>query len=106
LVPFGNKDYSFDAHQTVGARAPREDTVTTDKEDDEVNADHHVGEDRPPVGHNAVVHHSVPVLSSEDLQKKRDRADTQGERSVIDTLLHNGGFRAFTAGWLCVIIFM
>lgn len=45
----------------------KKDTVTTDKEDDKVNAHNHVGEDRPSVRHNAVVHHSVPVLSGEDL---------------------------------------
>ena len=45
----------------------RKDTVTADEEDDKVNAHHHVGEDGPSVRHDAVVHHSVPVLPGEDL---------------------------------------
>ena len=44
------------------------DTVTADEENDEVNADHHVGEDGSSVRHDAVVHHSVPVLSGQDLK--------------------------------------
>lgn len=55
--------------RTVSAKTLEKDTVTTDKEDDKVNAHHHVGEDRPSVCHNAVVHHSVPVLSGENLQR-------------------------------------
>lgn len=43
------------------------DTVTADKKDDKVNAHHHVGEDGPSVCHDPIVHHSVPVLSREDL---------------------------------------
>lgn len=49
------------------------DTVTTDKEDDKVNAHHHVGEDGASISHDAVVHHSVPVFSSEDLKAQRGR---------------------------------
>lgn len=45
----------------------KKDTVSTDKEDDEVDAHHHVGEDRPPVRHDAVVHHGVPVFPRQDL---------------------------------------
>lgn len=49
------------------------DTVTTDEEDDEVNAHHHVGEDWPSICHDAIIHHSVPVLSSEDLQQNNNK---------------------------------
>lgn len=49
------------------------DTVTADEEDDEVNAHHHVGEDGPPVGHDAVVHDGVPVFSREDLKPQSGR---------------------------------
>lgn len=49
------------------------DTVTTNKEDDKVNADHHVGKDGPSIGHDAIIHHGVPVLSSEDLQSGKKR---------------------------------
>ena len=49
------------------------DTVTTHEEDDKVHAHHHVGEDGPPVGHDAVVHHSIPVLSCENLQRQTIR---------------------------------
>lgn len=45
----------------------KKDTVTTHKEDDKVNAHHHVREHWPAVCHNAIIHHSIPVLSSEDL---------------------------------------
>lgn len=55
------------------AQTLEKDTVTTDEEDDEVNAHHHVGEDGTSVRHDAVVHHSVPVLSSEDLRGKTIR---------------------------------
>ena len=55
----------------------RKDTVTADEEDDKVNAHHHVGEDGPSVRHDAVVHHSVPVLPGEDLH-----TDVQTHRRV------------------------
>lgn len=53
----------------------KKDTVTTNKEDDKVNADHHVGKDWPSIGHNAIIHHSVPVLSGKDLQRKAVREE-------------------------------
>jgi len=55
------------------------DTVTTDKEDDKVNANHHVREDGPSICHDAIVHNSVPVLSSEDLQQNNTQDERQDE---------------------------
>lgn len=46
------------------------DTVTTDEEDDKVNAHDHVWEDGSSVRHDAVIHHGVPVLSGEDLHRR------------------------------------
>lgn len=53
-----------------GAHTLQKDTVTAHEEDDKVNANHHVGEYRPSVRHNAVVHHGVPVLSGENLHRR------------------------------------
>lgn len=50
-------------------RAKKKDTVATDKEDDKINAHHHVGEDGPSVSHNAIVHDGIPVLSCQNLGK-------------------------------------
>lgn len=47
------------------------DTVPTDEEDDEVDADQHAGEGRPTIRHDAVVHHRVPVLSCQDLWRDK-----------------------------------
>lgn len=44
-----------------------QDTVPTDEEDDEVDADQHAREGRPAIRHDAIVHHRVPVLSCQDL---------------------------------------
>lgn len=43
------------------------DTVSTDKQDDEVDRNQDARDDRPAVGHNAVVHDVGPLLSCEDL---------------------------------------
>lgn len=48
----------------------RKDTVAADEEDDKVNAHHHVGEDGTAVGHDAVVHHGVPVLTGQNLKRQ------------------------------------
>jgi len=70
----------------------RKDTVTADEEDDEVDADHHVGEDGPAVRHDAVVHHGVPVLTRQDLHTDRQtdrQADRQTDRKIdIQTHRH------------------
>ena len=46
----------------------REDTVSTDEEDDEVKAHNHPRGRRAPVRHDAIVHHSVPIFSGQDLK--------------------------------------
>lgn len=51
----------------VGVSTPEKDTVTTDEEDDKVHTDDHPWKNRPPVRHNAIIHHYVPVLTSQDL---------------------------------------
>lgn len=43
------------------------DTVSTDKKDDEVNRNQDARDDRPTVGHNAIVHDVGPLLSCKDL---------------------------------------
>lgn len=48
----------------------KKDTVAADKEDDKVDAHHHVGEDGPSVSHNAIIHHSVPVFSCQNLKMR------------------------------------
>lgn len=63
------KDHLFEPPDSC--QAAGEDTVTADEEDDEVDAHHHVGEDRAAVRHDAVVHDGVPVFSGEDLQGER-----------------------------------
>ena len=47
------------------------DTVTTDEEDDEVNADNHPWKHGASVRHDAVIHDDVPVLTRQDLQHSR-----------------------------------
>lgn len=44
------------------------DTVTTNEEDDEVDADDHPRRRRAAIGHNAIIHHGVPVLPCQDLR--------------------------------------
>lgn len=39
------------------------DTVSTDKEDDEVDGNQDAGKDRPSVGHDAVIHDGGPLLT-------------------------------------------
>lgn len=39
------------------------DTVSTDKEDNEVDGDKDAREHRPSIGHNAIVHDVGPLLS-------------------------------------------
>lgn len=63
-------------NQTASLRAQkqtanRKDTVAADKENDKVNAHHHVGEDGPSISHNAVVHDSVPVFSGQNLCRQK-----------------------------------
>lgn len=72
--------------RTVSAQTLGKDTVTADKEDDKVDAHHHVGEDRPSIRHDAVVHHGVPVLSSENLRRGTIKEDKKKEG---DTCIHN-----------------
>lgn len=43
------------------------DTVSTNKQDDEVNGNKDSRKDWPSIGHNAIVHNASPVLSSENL---------------------------------------
>lgn len=43
------------------------DTVATDEEDDEINADDHAWEHRAAIRHDAVVHDHIPVLTCQDL---------------------------------------
>lgn len=45
----------------------REDTVSTDEEDDEVKAHDHSRGGRPSVRHDAIVHNHIPVFSGQDL---------------------------------------
>jgi len=45
-----------------------EDTVSADEEDDEVKAHNHPRRGRASVRHDAIVHHSVPVFSGQDLK--------------------------------------
>lgn len=46
------------------------DTVPTDEEDDEVDADDHPRRGRAPVRHDAVVHHSIPVFTCQNLRSQ------------------------------------
>lgn len=46
----------------------REDTVSTDEEDDEVKAHNHPRGGRATVRHDPIIHNSVPVFSSQDLK--------------------------------------
>lgn len=39
------------------------DTVSTDEEDNEVDGDKDARDDRPPMGHNAIIHDAGPLLS-------------------------------------------
>lgn len=43
------------------------DTVATDEKDDEINAHKHARVGRASVGHDPIVHHRVPVFTSQDL---------------------------------------
>lgn len=52
--------------------ANRKDTVAADKENDKVNAHHHVGEDGPSISHNAIVHDSIPVFSGQNLCPQKE----------------------------------
>lgn len=61
----------------------KKDTVTTDKEDDEVHANHHVREDRPAIRHDAVIHHGVPVLSGENLQQTGTHRNPTGHKGEL-----------------------
>lgn len=61
--------------ELVSAKNRRQgkDTVAADKENDKVNAHHHVGEDGTAVCHDAVVHDSVPVFSCQNLKGRKER---------------------------------
>lgn len=48
--------------------AYEKDTVSTDKENNEVDGDQDAGNDRPSIGHDSIVHDGCPVLSCEDLR--------------------------------------
>lgn len=39
------------------------DTISTDKEDDEIDGDQDARDDRPSIGHNAIIHDVGPFLS-------------------------------------------
>lgn len=45
----------------------KKDTVSTDEEDDEVEADQDARHGRPPMSQYAVIHDSIPVLTSQNL---------------------------------------
>lgn len=63
----------------------QKDTVTANKEDDKVNAHDHVWEYWSPIGHDAIVHDSIPVLSSKNLQiKKRVTPQSQWVQYLSD----------------------
>lgn len=47
------------------------DTVAADEEDDEVDADQYSRKDWSSISHDAIVHHSVPVLACEDLRPRK-----------------------------------
>lgn len=44
------------------------DTITTDEKNDEVQADYHSYVIDSTIGFNAIVHHFIPILTSQDLQ--------------------------------------
>lgn len=50
----------------------KKDTVSTDEEDDEVKAHNHSRRGRASVRHDPVIHHSIPVFSSQDLTRNVD----------------------------------
>lgn len=44
------------------------DTVSTDKEDDEVDGNQDAWKHGPSIGHNSIIHDVCPLLSCQDLQ--------------------------------------
>ena len=63
------------------------DTVSDDKENDEVDADHDAREGRPSVGQDAVIHDGVPVLSSQHLKTPKHMLQTKPETPSNEILL-------------------
>lgn len=55
-------------HDSNSNRCLWQDTVSTDKEDDEVEAHNHPAGWRTSVGHDSIVHDGVPVFSRQDLK--------------------------------------
>lgn len=64
------------------------DTVANNEKNDKVDADNHVGEDRATIGHDAIIHHRVPVLSCKNLQtgaeKERNEQNIKSTDAWID----------------------
>lgn len=67
---------------------PKKDTVTADKQNDKVNAHHHVGEDRPSIRHDAIVHHSIPVFSCQNLERSVIKEEMQSSHEIFDSRSH------------------
>lgn len=60
------------------------DTVTTNEEDDEVDTDDHPRRGRAAVGHNAVIHHGVPVFPCQDLRGQNRRQPARSWTAAPD----------------------
>lgn len=62
-----SSDTVCDTHTHTYIHILFKDTVSTDKEDNEVDADENTRHARSSVSHDAIVHDSVPVLTRQDL---------------------------------------
>lgn len=59
-----------------------QDTVSTDEEDDEINADHHSRGCWTAIRHDPIVHHRIPVFSCQNLVHAGAKWYTQQKLNV------------------------